>query len=360
MKMTLKIASWLLIGFVTLEVCARVEDWVRYRAPLLGNYSADSIYSYDDIGKRGKPYASYLHWRMNEAGYRGPALREGTYRIACVGSSETFGLYESPAKEWPRQLEQVLHDEDPARNFEVVNTALPGMSVGAALDRLPETIARLHPNMVVVYPSYANYIGRTARQRIRSRIPRERRELRIVGRLDALWKRSAPETLQNGVRAVQVKLSTSKVQSFDRVPEGTVQLFESDLDQLVSELQQANVSVILATHATRFGDSVKPEERSLLVSWRKSYPELREDGFLDMESRMSESLVRVGERRGVPVVDAAHLIAPGPQNFAEFVHFTDQGSAQLASLLAQQIETELREQDTAKLQAHVQKLNYSH
>src|SRR5690242_2255602 len=96
-KAALLAGRWLLSGLLfvfVLEICARTEDAIRYGAPFWGNYSLDSIYQYDEMGKYGRPHASYLKWHLNNEGYRGPELRDHTYRIACIGSSETFGLYE--------------------------------------------------------------------------------------------------------------------------------------------------------------------------------------------------------------------------------------------------------------------------
>ena len=63
------------------------------------------------------------------------------------------------------------------------------------------------------------------------------------------------------------------------------------------------------------------------------YPVVTEAGLFDAERRMNAAIVAVARADRDPVVDAAGLIAPGPANFADFVHFTDRGSAQMARLL---------------------------
>jgi hypothetical protein len=47
------------------------------------------------MGQHGRPNAQYLKWKLNSLGFRGPELDPGATRILCVGSSETFGQYES-------------------------------------------------------------------------------------------------------------------------------------------------------------------------------------------------------------------------------------------------------------------------
>jgi hypothetical protein len=336
-RLILRLIGCAVLAVITLELCARIEDRVRFGAPFFGPYSSDSIYTYDAIGKRGRANASYLKWRLNEAGYRGPALRSGTTRIVCIGSSETFGLYEAEGHEWPRELETVLHDRTASERFEVINTAYPGMTIMAAVRRVPELLG-LQPQVAVIYPSYANYVGRTAadRTKIAKAVP-EKFEWRIAGRLESLAKASLPEWLQHRMRKLQVERSLRGVEQIDRVPESTVQLFESDLEELTSRLEQAGVRVILVTHATRFGETVRSEDRKYLTDWRKSYPELRESGFLDMESRMRLAVERVAVRNRAELVDAATEIQPGSANFAEFVHFTDAGAHNLATLVADEM-----------------------
>lgn len=64
----------LAIFFLTLEACARIDDYITEGAPLLSPYNEDTLYTYDALGKRGRPYARYLKWSLNSLGYRGPEL----------------------------------------------------------------------------------------------------------------------------------------------------------------------------------------------------------------------------------------------------------------------------------------------
>jgi len=76
--------------------------------------------------------------------------------------------------------------------------------------------------------------------------------------------------------------------------------------------------------------------------WRRFYPQLSESGLIDMENRMNAAMRTVGERDGIPVVDAAKLLEPGGQNFQEFSHFTDSGAYEVGTLVAQQISKQTR------------------
>jgi len=336
----------MVIALVTMEICARIEDKVRYGAPFFSTYNAESIYQYDALGKYGRPNASYLKWHLNELGYRGPALRSGTYRIACMGSSETFGLYESPGEEWPRQLESILNQRAGNDHYEVVDVAYPGLSVATTLKRLPQILSTLHPKMVVVYPSYTPYIEINhpfvPRPLPQSPAPAKRVsqhfELRLDGRVDTLMKAVLPTAFQHWLRVRQIKHDTRGVKVMDRLPEQNIQAFKSDLDTLTQQLLANGVQVVLVTHANRFGNKLDPGDEPFLGDWRKFFPSLKEQGLLDMEHRMSEAVRQVGASRSVPVVDAATMITPGRSHFVEFVHFNDAGAQALATIVADQVD----------------------
>lgn len=343
-----RLLLWLILAVVTLEISARTEDKLRYGAAFFGNYSMESLYRYDEMGKYGRPFASYLKWHLNEAGYRGPGLRQGTFRIACIGSSETFGLYETAENEWPRQLERMLNERSGTRVYEVIDAAYPGLSIGTSLRRLPQMLDAVHPQMVVIYPSYSSYIENDQAEpwpltgTVHPRLKPESGhfEWRIVARTQTFLKASVPDGVQNWIHGLQVRRTAPKTMTMERLPEQNVTAFQTDLTRLVTELERRGVHVVLVTHANRFGTTVAPEDAPMLTFWRTFYPMIEEGGLLDMEARMSAVVREVGVQRGVPVVDGAKLIPPGRVDFVEFVHFTDVGARTLATLVAKEFDQE--------------------
>jgi hypothetical protein len=330
-------ASWLILGAVTLELCARTEDAVRHSAPFWGVYDNESIYMASPIGKRGIPNASYLKWKLNDKGYRGPALRNGTYRIVCLGASETFGMYESEGGEWPRRLETELNRFAVGRPFEVVNAAYPGMRIANNLRQVDNIIGELHPAMVLIYPSYAGYIDPPAPGAAPAQPQRRRFELRIASRFDTLLKRTLPAEVQDAARTLELWRADRHQRPLDRVPDTSITRFEEDLSNLIVRYHERGVQVVVITHATRFGDAVRPEDRPYLRAWRRFYPGVAEDGFLDMEKRMREATLRACAHQSAAVIDAAKAIPPGGANFGDFVHFTDRGAQAFASMVARNL-----------------------
>ena len=339
----------LLSMLVLSELAAREADKINYSAPFWGSYSLDTLFTADELGKRGRPNASYEKWKLNEAGYRGPALRSNTYRIVCLGSSETFGLYEKDGGEWPRVLERQLNAQGHGDQYEVVNAAYPGMSLPSILKRAQYTEDTLHPKIAVIYPSFTNYIEdmddnsttapATAAQEKAAPPPANHWsiDLRITGIIQTALKSHLPEKVQTWMREYEIERADKNIQVMASLPQSQVDKFQSDLDRLVQTIQQDHTGVILVTHATRFSNPLTVEDRKYLIMWRQFYPQLSESGLIDMESRMNAAMRTVGERDGVPLVDAAKLVEPGGQNFQEFSHFTDHGAYEVGTLVAQQI-----------------------
>jgi hypothetical protein len=338
-RLALRMVGWSIAFLVTLEVCARVDDAVSYGAPLIGPYDNEILYTYDHLGKIGKPGGRYLKWQLNSDGFRGPDLQPGRFRIMCTGASETFGLYESENGEWPRRLERVLNKRAGRPVFEVVNASYPGLSLATALRRLPGWLNQLQPRVLVVYPSLANYIWLPAIVNPSTRPPkRPFFEPRIAGRVKTLLKSALPAPLQGHIRAFQTEQAARQFKSvMPRLPEANVARFRQDMEAIVDQTDRAGIDLVLVTHATLFGDRVREEHRSLLRDWRKFYPMLAEDGFLDMEQRLNNVIRDVAAKHGKVLVDAARRMPSGHKTFVEFVHFTDEGAEKLADLIANHI-----------------------
>ena len=90
---------------------------------------------------------------------------------------------------------------------------------------------------------------------------------------------------------------------------------------------------IVLTHADRFASSARPDDQYWLTGWRFQYPEMRQSGFLKLESSANAVIRSVAREQGVPLVDAAAVLSGDPRNFADHAHFTDLGSSRMARLL---------------------------
>jgi lysophospholipase L1-like esterase len=334
----LRILFGLLIFAAAGELCARIDDFIAYGAPLWGSYNTDRLYERDQIGQRGRPGARYKKWQLNSMGYRGPELRSGTIRIVCFGSSETFGLYEANDEEFPRQLERDLNARSGKEVFQVVNVAYPGETVATSILRVPEIVESIHPRFAFIYASPANYIWLPwIRPSMSGGSPEKRYDmfdLRVADRTRTALKSILPEHVQTWLRQRDVDSVAADYNVMDRVPDENVSRYRSDLATLVNSLRSRGVEPILVTHASPFGEHPAKPDYQLLTSWRKFYPMLANEGFIDMEQRMNDAMRSLAASEHIQLVDAAREIPPSRDNFADFCHFTTLGAGLMASRLA--------------------------
>ena len=327
-----------------LEICARLDDVLSYGAPFWGAYNNQSLLRVDETGKWGKPGARYEKWQLNSLGYRGPELQPGTERIVCFGASETFGLSEAPDEEYPRQLERDLNKLAGRPAFQVVNAAFPGETLPTAILRVPEVVSQVHPSYALIYPTPANYIEITpqpanaARPLQRVTLTHLVFEFRIADRVSNLLKSVLPKSVQTKLRQLQIERDNAHVPVMQTLPEKNIERFREDLIALVDSLREHEVEPVLVTHATAFGPILTPKDRDLLIEWRKFYPMLEEDGFMDMERRMNQVIRETAACEKVYLIDAANKIPPGPEDFADMVHFTTRGAGVMAADLASGLE----------------------
>ena len=345
---------------LTLEFCARVDDYLTYGASPWKPYRWENVEAQDSIGAYGRPGASYQKWKINSVGYRGPELRQGTVRIATFGASETFGIYEAEDQEYPRQLQRILNSWSGGNEFEVVNVAMVGQRVAEAILRIPKTVQQVHPQFALLYPAVEHYLWLpTIKQAFDPSLanpspllvqvvepPFERFEFRTVERVRNLLKQALPSYMSTWLRQLEIDRFAATHPVMDRVPEANVILFEKHIALFVADLRAAGVRPILLTHATVFGDVVSESNQYLMTAMRKSYPMLKEEGFLDLENRMNDAIRRVASHDDVLLIDAARLMPPGPRYFADGVHFTTEGSSLMASIIATALEPVIRPQPT--------------
>jgi len=336
-------AFGLVIFILVLELCARIDDFLTYGAPFWGTYDDQVLYTRDNVGKWGRPGARYKEWQLNSLGYRGPELRPGGVRIVCLGASETFGLYETSGEEYPRELERKLNEEAGRELFQVVNAAYAGETIGTATHRLRKIVEQVHPSYAVIYPSVATYVSLPPTTEATAagdpggtepKQPENHFEWRTGGRLRSLLKEALPDVVQTRLREWQTKELERQYAVMDRISEENVIRFQGDLTKLVRALRDHGVEPVLVTHATAFAKNSADWDRNLLLTWRKFYPMLKENGFIDMEKRMNDAIRNVAAGQRVLLIDAANEIPPDRPYFADFSHFTSAGAEVMARCLA--------------------------
>jgi hypothetical protein len=117
------------------------------------------------------------------------------------------------------------------------------------------------------------------------------------------------------------------------VPGERLTQYDTDLRTLIGSVRAIGAVPVLATHANIFMGQPVPNG-DLLVTWQKFYPRATGSVLIAFDSLARQTTIRVGADSGLVTVDAAHALASAPRSaFVDFVHFSDDGAARIATLL---------------------------
>ncbi|MBC7894862.1 MAG: hypothetical protein H7066_05595 [Cytophagaceae bacterium] len=348
------------VGLAMLEVASRVEDRVSYGMPILTRIeTSNDLVLRDTVGARGRPNAIFRRWKLDSLGFRGPDIpvtpAPGVVRIVTAGASETFGLYEAANKEYPRQLEDSLRSRvaascpgSDAPKVEVVNAALPGMALPSLAHHLTRVIARIQPSVVVIYASPGFYLNDRApalARNVRSDTalrPRKAYSLRFVDRVSTQLKALAPAPLLTWSRQRVTRFTLRKYPDdwrFKDVPADRVQQYEDDLRATVGAVRAIGAQPLLATYVNA---TMAPgfNDPDLLVAWEYQFPRAPQQVIPAFHAEATRRTAQVAADSAVALVDLERAFEGHWDGaFADFVHFTNAGSATVASALTSALVT---------------------
>ncbi len=347
-----------LVAALVFEATIRVEDWVRFGMPLWSPVrNLSDLVVRDSEGVHGRANAQWRKWRMNNVGTRGrdvdPQRPAETTRIVVLGASETFGLYESPEQEYPRQLEDSLRVGlssscvAPVQRVEVLNAAAPGMSLPTFTRYLRRHLGQLRPDLVVVYPTPGQYLDVSAPRDG----PPNPNAKDLMKPIWGAYPRGI-EQLRNGVKSMlpgpiatwlrnrDIELARSRrtdVARFDTLPGERLASFDADLRKLVGTIRAIGAAPVLMTHGNRFPEG-KPVDQGELTAWRRFYPFASGSVILAFDSAGAAATARIAADSSAILVDLRETL-PAERDllFADFVHFTDRGAGFVAHHLATQL-----------------------
>jgi hypothetical protein len=343
---------------ITVELCARADDGIKYGAGFFAYYTPDSLSDRDARGIAfNVPNAVYEKWRNNSQGFRGPEFAvskpDGLLRIACLGSSESYGLHESPDQEWPAQLRNRL---DPTR-YQVFNASVVGLELLSLREYFDARVLRFAPDVAIVLTNPARYVTRLERLNSESSLPAAPKRLslrdlparsRSIPRIRDALHRALGTTMPgfyNMYLAATLKKNVAAAEALrlhgkpplDRVPAQSLASFERDIDALVSHLRSHGVEPILVSYPSRITRENRLDTAGFL-ELRQFCVEFSFDGLIDAMEQLNAIVARVAARRGCPFVDAHRELASHRDYFGDAVHYTDRGASKMAELVATQLE----------------------
>jgi len=273
MRKALRLFFALIIFVVTLEISARVDDFIKYQAPLFTSYTSTRLRARDTDGIRyNVKNVRFEKYQNNKAGFRGPDISvtkpDGTRRIACLGASETYGLYESSGCEWPAQLSEILPE---APRTEVINVASVGLSLYQYESYLEKHVLKFKPDSIIILTSpqafaleairqndkkKKNSVDRVARKSLHSVQKEQGFSLRIQPKVKQVIKEFLPKQITESIqiqtaRSLMAAAERSRlngVRPLDEIPEEIVIEYSQVLQKLVLSLQANNIEVILTSY----------------------------------------------------------------------------------------------------------------
>lgn len=345
------------IGLVALvllafEVTVRLDDWARFDVPPdNGATSLDDLLVHDALGQHARPSAVYKQFRINARGFRGEDIPDSILArrkiVFTSGASETFGLYETKDREWPRQMADSLRQRCSGAAITVLNAAFAGMSLPTVIQDVHLRLLPLRPAAIIFYPTPSQYLFRRIPQATPPELASPRRltawNLRAPARLRDALRRAIPQPLMELLRRADTRRARASGETpFAQVPVERLDTMEAQLRTLVGEIRNGGAQAVLMVPANRFGDTSSVAERRILRSWERLTPKATGEILLRFGELANDRIRKVATDSGVPLVDATRsLRRESSSSFADFSHFTDRGAAvvggaaaaQLASLL---------------------------
>lgn len=344
-------AYWLTLGglfLLSAEMTARLDDWAHLGIPIFSTPDQErDLFLKDENGTRGRPHGRFKKWQMNQFGFRGPEITlepvPGCTRVLILGASETFGLYESDGKEFPAQLEDRLNHNG---RYEVINAALPGMTIRSMRKYWENWASQFRPDIVVIYPSPLFYLGDAISDKQPPKIPRTEPvpekaigfRSRLVFRMKDVFH--VPEFISKWrtERQIDALISDKDDDWFIReMPKDRLALFAKDVEKLMQAIENKGARPVLVTHAVRVAMPPRAEDFDDLHGMRIHLPRASEEVLASFEYEAARVITAEGAKRHVQVIAVAEAMNGRRNYFADLVHFTDEGAARVAELMAEGI-----------------------
>ncbi len=343
------------IGEIGLRVYARLTSYIPkvdlYDAPhyLLGRALVPGA-SFES--KAGSVHVNSLGFRGKEFASKKP---EGTYRIAALGGSTTFGYYPATSSDetaYPAVLERLLNEGKPntlVRRYEVINAGVPGYSLRSSLQNLASRLLYFDPDMVVVYHAtndvarYGNEDG-LSKPLLNQFVPQGV----IPGLLDQVmgWSYLFQELrFTLGTRLIGGLFGSRgstepKPWRYDPRYE---EAFRRDLNNLVTLAKANGVLPVLATQSiaftekTDFAKLTEDERKMLFDRPAIFYATIPGPERFRVFQRYNQAIRDTAALHRLPLADVDRAVPKTPRFHYDYCHLTDEGTAMQAAVIQQAI-----------------------
>jgi hypothetical protein len=354
------------VFLLTLETSSRIDDFVKYRAPLWGEYTAERLRTIDAEGIRHNvPYARFEKWEHNASGFRGPEVSkhkpEHVVRIACMGTSETYGFFESANLEWPAQLQAFLEEEEP--NVRILNTSIVGLGLRTYISYIEKYVLPYEPDIMIVFVNPFSYAASRERALKAAEQPKRPQatpetpakstfsfgaligEMRILPKTKQALKQLLPPQVLKAYQIWDTEKQVQAAEAFrlkrslpkDEIPESIVEDYRNDLSGLVEFLKDHDIRVILSSYPLLISDETIERHYEIILDNRKFCVEFSFNGMLHVSQKLNSMTQRVATETQVGFIDSEHVLPKNTKFFGDNVHYTNEGATLLAEHMAEYI-----------------------
>jgi len=318
---------------IAAEFAVRARNYLKYGELFWG---VEQTYEVDALtGLRiPVPNGHFGHIRINSLGFRSPEIvvpkPPDTVRLAFLGASTTYCAEVSGNEAaWPEQVWRKLEQALPGVKLDYVNAGVPGYGVGTSQMNLERRVAPLAPDVIVYYEATNDLKGNSFALAQAAGLAQRRTEQQFLwpAKYSLLWY-LAEKNLRVLEQGRAAKETRTLVVDRDRLTTP----FRRDLTAFVAAAHRITSTVVLVTFSSRLRRSQSAEEQARAAQTDLYYmPYMSVDALLDAYEAYNDVIRGVARQEGAVLIDGEDSIPGDALHFADSVHFTDRGSAAMAS-----------------------------
>jgi lysophospholipase L1-like esterase len=316
------------------ELVIRVYVWLRGWTPNCYAASLELFRPHPELGYDLRPgfrlRSGVYTIAINSLGLRGPeitaAKSAGVRRIAILGGSAAFGYLVSDGEESARLLEHRLRRT--GHRVDVINAGVPGYNLLQTVPRFRQLIARLSPDVVVLYLGW-NDLGYVV-----SDTPEAARFRRRP--IAPTWERAAGKSTLYGFLRYRLFSgplgpAPARLDAWAPTPLGAAQFVEN-LRTLGDTIRASGAKMTVCAPASAANPAADPTLKAALAETPANVEKV-----VALGAWLHETLAEFARTQDAPFIDAYRQIPPTPEFLFDYIHLTRAGEERLAELLADEL-----------------------